>query len=91
MTLFNLYLARDTESICLFFNPPVKEIVEEGFYFVDTKTDEFLEIKKSHPQYEELKNHIGVGEIVKLPQHKAEFFQKITEELEFLKDIFLKG
>lgn len=49
-----LYIARDTETICLFLDEPKKAGSKDFFVFVGK---EFLELKD-----ETLKNHIGVGE-----------------------------
>lgn len=56
-----IYIARDTESICIFQNKPEKIGIKDGFfYFVDPKSKEHLEIKEPP---DDLKNHIGVGEM----------------------------
>lgn len=76
-----LYLARDTETICLFENRPVREIFENGFAFVDTKS-------KWHSQLQddELKNHIRIGDVLEIPLYSKDFFEKILYELNFLKN-----
>ena len=81
-----LFLARDTTSITLFENEPVKEIYEDGFYFIDTKSRWFSEMEDNN-----LKNHIGVGEIIELPLIRKDFFDKVVLELDFLTQMFTKG
>lgn len=78
-----LFLARDTESICLFENKPVREIYENGFSFIDTKSGWYSEMTDLT-----LKNHIGVGDIIELPLITKDFFDKAIAELDFLKGMF---
>jgi len=81
-----LYLARDTDSITLFENVPVKEVTETGYYFVDNKSNWYSEMID-----ERLKNHIGVGEIIELPLITKDFFEKVISELDFLTKMFTIG
>lgn len=78
-----LYLARDTSSICLFENKPVREVYENGFSFIDTKSEWYSELTDLT-----LKNHIGVGEVIELPLIKRDFFDEAISELDFLKKMF---
>lgn len=59
----NVYLARDTGSICLYLKRPIKsDVNEEGFFFFydPDVEDDFLEIENPS---EALKNYIQVGEV----------------------------
>ena len=78
-----LYLARDTDSITLFENPPVKETLENGFAFIDTKSRWYSELTDS-----KLKEHIKVGEVYELPLIKKAFFDEAIAELDFLRKMF---
>jgi len=73
-----LYLARDTDSITLFENVPVKEVTETGYYFVDNKSNWYSEMID-----ERLKNHIGVGEIIELPLIEKAFFEAVVKMFTF--------
>lgn len=81
-----LYLARDTDSITLFENKPVQEVTENGFYFIDNKSNWYSEMID-----ERLKNHIGVGEIIELPLITKDFFNEVVDKLDFLTQMFRIG
>ncbi len=81
-----LYLARDTDSITLFENFPVREIYENGFAFIDTKSTWYSEMKDHS-----LKERIGIGEIIELDLISKEFIEVFNAELDFLRKMFTIG
>ena len=76
-----LYLARDTTSTCLFENPPVREIYENGFAFTDNKSKWYSELTG-------LDNEIKIGEVFELPLIKKDFFDEAISVLDFLRKMF---
>lgn len=76
-----LYLARDTESICLFENKPVRDVSENGFSFIDTKSKWFSKLTDPNIKIE-------IGEIIELPLINKVFFEQALSELEFLRKMF---
>lgn len=61
MIIKTLYLARDTDTVCLFENKPVIETFPDGFAFIDTKSQWFSELKDAN-----LKKDLNIGEIIKI-------------------------